>query len=308
MPDHISLKLLFIINPGSGKDNNIDYSAVIKDYFKAKPHTADIFVLPDDYSSDGIKKKIAGSKADRVIAVGGDGTVKLVAENLLGTGIPLGILPAGSANGLARELGIDTDPVKALHIIETGEQKKISLLKINDILCIHLSDIGFNAYVVKKFELDKKRGMWTYIKAAWKVLRDYEKMEVNITTDGNEIRRDAVMVVVANATKYGTGIMINPAGDLEDDLFEVIVVRKISLTEIFKMRFTHKRFHPKRTELFQTRSLKIKSRHRVHFQVDGEYLGRIKSLSATLLPGVLQVLTPAELNTKRSNELREKHR
>jgi diacylglycerol kinase (ATP) len=100
------------------------------------------------------------------------------------------------------------------------------------------------------------------------------------------------MVVIANGTKYGTGVLINPEGSLDDDLFEVIIVKKISFSEILKMRFTHRPFHPKKTELIATRSLKINSRHHVHFQVDGEYLGKTKIINASIIPQALRMLMP----------------
>jgi diacylglycerol kinase family enzyme len=199
--------------------------------------------------------------------------------------------------------------VKAIDIVLGEFSKKIHLVKINDQLCIHLSDIGFNAFVVKKFEDEGTRGMWGYTKAAWRVLWNHNRMQIDIAIEPPKegmpsnanakenikyIRRDAAMVVVANATKYGTGVLINPEGRLDDDLFEVIIVKKISFSEIFKMRFTHRPYHPDKTELITTRSLKINSRHHVHFQVDGEYLGKTKNINASIIPHTLRMLMPKE--------------
>jgi diacylglycerol kinase (ATP) len=277
MPVNI-LKLLFIINPGSGKKKN-DWGTIIPTFFEDKPSCAiDLFELPQDCDLSVVSKKIDDSKADIVVAVGGDGTVKLVAECLQKSNTAMGILPAGSANGMARELEIPDDPVKALEVLIGGTTKTIHLVKINDQLCIHLSDIGFNAFVVKKFEDAESRGMWGYVKAAVRVLWQHRKMRVRIQTDKEEVFRMAAMVVVANATQYGNGVVINPAGSLYDKKFEVIVIRKISFREIFKMRFTQKGFNPSKTEFFQTTALNIKSKHHAYFQVDGEVMGKIKKM------------------------------
>lgn len=292
MPDPRPLKLLFVINPGSGMAKALDYSSVIPEHFSQSSHHAELYIMPLKCSPEKIRSEIERVSADRVIAVGGDGTVKLVAQSVMDRNIPLAIIPAGSANGMAKELGIPTDVKEALEVIEKGTLKKIHVIKINDELCIHLSDIGFNAYVVKKFESEKKRGMWTYIKAAWKVLWHYDRMKVDLVIDGKGIRRTAAMVVVANATRYGTGVVINPAGDLSDDLFEVVIIKKVSFREIFKMRFTHKEYDPAKTELFQTHSIRIRSGHRVHFQVDGEYLGKTKTVEARIIPRALEVMVP----------------
>ena len=106
-------KLLFIINPGSG-NKKINWDKHIQDFFSSKPFDIELFELPEPCKPEILKSKIDKAKASRVVAVGGDGTVKLVAECLLKTDIPLAILPAGSANGMARELGLSDDPIACL--------------------------------------------------------------------------------------------------------------------------------------------------------------------------------------------------
>ena len=291
MNEATGLKLLFIINPGSG-NNHTDWHSEIRNYFKSTHHTIELFDLPEPCSTEKIKQKIEEYKPQRVIAVGGDGTVKLAAQCLMQTNIPLGILPAGSANGMAKELEIPGNAEDALEIVVNGTVKKIHLLKINDELCIHLSDIGFNAFVVKKFEASHKRGMLGYIQASWKVLWDKPFMQLEIQTDKAVIKREAAMIVLANATKYGSSALINPKGKLNDDLFEVIVVKKVSFKEIFKMMITHMPYDPAKTEVLQTGSLHIHAKKKVHFQVDGEYLGKINDIKADIITDAVNMIIP----------------
>ena len=89
-------------------------------------------------------------------------------------------------------------------------------------------------------------------------------------------------------------VVINPEGSLFDQLFEVVVIRKISFREILKMRFTQKNFNEKKTLMFQTSWLNIVSKHKAHFQVDGEYRGKIDRLQAEIVPNALQVIIAAE--------------
>jgi diacylglycerol kinase (ATP) len=290
-----SLKLLFIVNHRSGR-NNTDWKALIQKHFANLPHSAEIYELPENCAPEDIKQKIHASNPDRVIAVGGDGTLKLVAEIVAGTGLPLGIIPAGSANGMAKELGIPTDIEAALDVAVEGLVTKIDAIRVNGELCIHLSDIGFNAFIVKTFESMNKRGMWSYIKAAWYVLWRNRKMQVRIETDNEFVQREAQMIVLANASRYGTGAIINPEGRLNDGRFEIIVIRKISPGEIFKMMISHRPYDPSKTELFQTKAVTVKSRHKTHFQVDGEYLGKINTLEASILPNALSIIVPVENN------------
>lgn len=285
------VKILFIINPHSGH-TTLNRAEIIKAHFETAGIETELVEINDSCSKDFIRERINVFKPQRVAAVGGDGTVKLAAECLLDTNIPLGIVPAGSANGMAKELGIPTDLINALDLIIQGQVKKIHLVKINEQLCIHLSDIGFNAFVIKKFETERGRGMWGYIKASWKVLWQQPHMEVAININGQYIKRKAAMIVIANATKYGSGALINPSGKLDDEVFEVILVKKISLTEIYKMMVSHLAFDPTKTEVYQTASLEITSRRKAHFQVDGEYLGKINNLHAGILPAALQIVVP----------------
>jgi diacylglycerol kinase (ATP) len=284
------VRLMFVINAASG-NNSINYDEELTTCCKSRGLNNYTFIhLRKDADFATLKERLLAAKPDRVIAVGGDGTIRLLAEILKGTPIALGIIPGGSANGMAKELGIPLKVHDALEKAVSTEPRKIHLVIVNNKLCIHLSDIGFNAYVVKTFDKKGQRGMLGYLKAAWKVLWRHSRMKVVFSMNGRTVQRSAVMVVLANATRYGTGVRINPEGKLDDQLFEVVIVRKISLTELFKMSFTQMKLNPEKTEVFQTNELLIKSRKRVHFQVDGEYEGKVNEITATLMPDALNVI------------------
>jgi diacylglycerol kinase (ATP) len=285
------LKFLFIINPGSG-NSTIDWSAEIKNFFADSIHSTELYQLTKQCNLETIKEKIKLFSPDVVVAVGGDGTVKLVAECILKTKTRLGILPAGSANGLAKEFGISNDPTEALEVLLSGNSQKIHTVQINGQLCIHLSDVGLNAYVVKEFENQPVRGMWGYMMASLKVLWQNPLMQVTMKIAQKSIEMKAKMIVIANATKYGSGAIINPIGKLDDELFEVIVMKKISFSEIFKMVVSHKPYDSEKTEIFQTNELFINSVRKVHFQIDGEYLGKVKQVKALIVPNCLEVIVP----------------
>ena len=286
-------KLLFIVNPGSGS-HGTDYTALIKEFFQSRNDLYEIYNLPSNCSIPKIKEAISTSHATKVIAVGGDGTLRLVAKCLLNTDMPIGLIPAGSANGMARELGIPLDGNEALELVLNGVAKSIHAVIVNGELCIHLADIGYNAYVVKKFDDLPGRGMWGYAKAAWLAFWRQHKMEVVFKTDKEEVKSDAAMVVIANATMYGTGVKINPEGRLDDDFFEVILIKEYSVMEILKIRFTSLPFNPDKIEIFKTRDLSIRTRHRVHFQVDGEYMGKVNRIAAEIIPAALNIIVPVE--------------
>lgn len=283
-------KVLFVINPGSGNDQ-CDVELLIETYFKTRPEDSyAIYNLPNTIDKAELKRKIDQSGAKRIVATGGDGTIKLVAENLVHSEKLLGILPYGSANGMAKELGIPMDLSEAIEFSVTCNAKKIHLVEINGEICIHLADLGFNAYLVKKFDGLKIRGMLGYMKATFQALIRHERMQVELTFRNENIRSPAAMVAIANATSYGSGLKINPDGRLDDDLFEVILVKDYSYLEILRVWLSKGRFNPEKVEVFQTNALKIASERAEHFQIDGEYLGKKNTIAARLLPNALNII------------------
>ena len=288
-----SVKYLFVINPISGGKEKGEHEAAIKNYFQDDAEHLQFLILNGKNDAHQLAAKLIKLQPEKVIAVGGDGTVSLVAKHLLGTDIKMGIVPAGSANGMARELNIPIAINDALVIVEKGEAKPADVININEEICLHLSDIGLNARLIKYFEEGNTRGKWGYAKVALKALWRRHYMQLRIDVHGKRIRRNAFMVVLANASKYGTGAVINPHGDLYDGLFEVIIIRKLPLLELFKMWFNPRPFNPDNIEVLQAESVCINTSHRVHFQVDGEFIGKVKTVNADILKGQLQILVPA---------------
>jgi len=292
MPGKDLLKILFVINPVSG-GNKTDWEPLIREYFEKLDFTIEIFKLTGSNDSVQIKHLIEKSGPGKVVAVGGDGTVSLIAKILLRSDIALGILPAGSANGMATELGISPVPHLAMDVIINGTIKNADVIRINgDQISLHLSDIGLNARLIKNFDNGKIRGKLGYAKVVLKTLWKRTRMKVHIMIDGQEIVQDAEMVVIANASRYGTGAVINPEGNLYDGHFEVVIMRKLALSELFKMWFRFRPFDPAKMKVFPATSVTIQTTRKVHFQVDGEYMGKVDAVNAEILAGKLKLIVP----------------
>ena len=290
-----SLKILFVINPSSGAKSKKNWETITSKYFKSLPHTIEFFLLTGKNDATSLQYWIDKFKPNRVVAVGGDGTVSLVAQQLLNSSIAMGILPAGSANGMAKELQIPTTTEGAMDVIINGDIRCCDLICINDkTISLHLSDLGINAQLIKYFEEDNIRGKLGYAKLVFRVLMNKRLMYVTIKTDKEEIKTDAFMVVIANASKYGTGALINPEGNLHDGLFEIVIVRRLHFWSVLKTFLHFKRLNPKKVELLQAKSAIIKTTKKIHFQVDGEYLGKVDEVKADILPSSLNLLLPVK--------------
>jgi YegS/Rv2252/BmrU family lipid kinase len=292
MSETTSNTILFVVNPISGGKQKDDHQEAIKKYFAPLSHKIEFFLLDGKNDAHELEVCIEKVKPQIVVAVGGDGTVSLVAKKLLKTEMLLGIVAAGSANGMARELNIPLNIEEALNVIVKGFVKKADTIRINNEICMHLSDIGLNARLIKYFEEGNTRGKLGYAKVALKVLFRKQNIRVIIQAKDKTIKRDAFMVVLANASKYGTGAVINPDGNLYDGFFEVVIIRQLGIGTLLKTWLRPRSLDPKKIEVIKAQTVQIETHRKVHFQVDGEYLGKVRSVNAEILPGQLNILLP----------------
>jgi len=293
METSTKLNILFILNPISGGKRSLNWNEIIKNYFSSRQEKIEILELTGKGDEIMISKKIKTLSPEKVVAVGGDGTINIVAKQLLNSTIPLGILRGGSANGMATELKIPTDPSVALETILKGKTRKCDVIKINEKdISLHLSDLGLNARLVKYYDKSSIRGMWSYARLLIKILVEGRLMTAFIKTDEINMKVTAYMIVLANASKYGTGAVINPEGLVHDGEFELVIVRKISMIAFAKMFISNKPFDPEKVEIFQAKTAEISVRRPVHFQVDGEYKGKVENVSASIIPSALDFIIP----------------
>jgi YegS/Rv2252/BmrU family lipid kinase len=287
------LLFLFAINPASGGKGKNDWEVAIRNFFAQNEHQAELFHLDGETDDVALPQKIKEVKPDCVVAVGGDGTIKCVAEQLVDTGIPLGVLPAGSANGMARELNIPQDIDGSLNLLVNGQSRSVDCIDVNGELCIHLSDVGLNAQLIRYYQRNNLRGKLGYLKSVVKVLSQRRLLKVEINLGDQCVQRAAFMIVLANARMYGTGAVINPDGDPSDGKFEIVVFRRLTFWEIIKLFWRYQPFNTKNIEIFPATSISIETHKKTHFQVDGEYQGKVTEINAKIRPGALLMRLPA---------------
>lgn len=286
--------ILFILNPKSGGGKKTNWEAIIRKYFERYPqHHIEMIILAGREDAATIDDKIKKLSPEKIVAVGGDGTVSLVAQQLLHTAIPMGILRGGSANAMATDLKIPENNSAALDTILNGRIQKCDAIKINENeISIHLSDLGLNARIVKYFHQSAIHGMWGYARFFIKIILQAKPVVANISTDGREMKMKIFMIVIANAKKYGTGAIINPEGRIDDGKFELVVVRKISISDMIKMFLNSTQFNPKNVEIIQTTKAIISTKRKIDFQIDGEYDGKTNKVSAEIIPSALNIIVP----------------
>ncbi len=290
-------KILFVINPVSGDTNKQYLLEMIDKTFPKKSFQYIIYNTTGDNDKKQISKKIESFQPEIVAVAGGDGTCNLVAQIIKNTGLSLGIIPAGSANGLATELGIGTNIKEALKTIKKNTAKAIDVLSVNQkYISVHLCDLGFNARVVRRFEKENKRGFKGYIHAFF---REFSSVKANkfsfVVNRETQLQHKAYMVVLANAQKFGTGAIINPIGKLNDGIFELCIIKPFPVWFIFRLlvaSFLGNLHKIRYTKIIHCKHLEINNLQGEIFQVDGENIGSVKKITVEVIPKALQVIYP----------------
>jgi len=290
------LDILFIINPISGDNDKSEIKDTIRKYLSQHHYTLDFYYTTGENDAIKIGHLLDVKQIKKVVVVGGDGTCNMVGNLLLNKNIKMGIIPAGSANGLATELELPAKLEESLDCIVKGKSKKLDALKINkDYICLHLSDIGFNAKVIDRFEQGETRGMTGYANSFIGELVESKPSRFKLKYNEKEEVKTAFMIVIANATKFGTGAVINPKGKTDDSMFEIVVLnpqKVIHFLEMIVPFYTQKIHTLDFVDTYSCKKVIIENPERQNVQIDGENIGQPAEVTVEILPQALSVLVP----------------
>ena len=228
--------ITFIINPISGGVSpdaaraRAELASAIVD---GRGDPAEVFVTERQGHARELTKAAVARGARLVMAWGGDGTINEVASALAFGEVPLGIVPAGSGNGLARQLSIGAEPAAAIRRAIGAEPRRIDVGELEDRLFVNVAGIGFDAHVAWKFNdaARRRRGLVTYASIAGRALMNYEPATYTIRT-GLENERcapvRAVLITVANSPEFGNGAIIAPGAKIDDGELDLVVIEEHS--------------------------------------------------------------------------------
>lgn len=231
-----------------------------------------------------------------VIAAGGDGTLNEVVHGLAGSSTVLGVLPAGTMNVFAREMGIPFDSLeRALAIIDAGLVREVDLFSANGAPFVQMAGIGFDAQVIEEttWESKKMLGPLAYLLAAVKVLGEQPpKMEI-VCADGR--REEGVAVVAGNGSLYGGQFKLFRNADNQDSKLDVLVYKeagyRIVLDSLRGLAFGGVDLLES-TSYFQTEAFTVRANREVPVEVDGEWIGRFSEVRFVETASRLRVLAP----------------
>lgn len=258
----------------------------------------------EDDPGQGRAAEALDAGVDRVIVAGGDGTVRAVADGLAGSGTPLGIVPAGTANLLDYNLGLPRDEAGAIEVAVAGTTATIDLIKItiDEREPEHsavMAGAGLDAMIMDEVSADLKSSIGTaaYFVAASKALGRLP-MSVRITVDGHRIKhRKAMMVLIGNVGGIPPNLELIPGAEYDDGLLDVMVASPRRLRDWLKIivRLVIRRQRKDDAlELRRGKRVELVLKQPDSYQLDGDVAGEFTRMTAEIVPGALQVVLPTD--------------
>ena len=290
------MKILFVVNPISGGVNKEPFIKNAKSLCEKYGIDYRFFKTTGKEDSKHLEEVLSDYQPDKIASVGGDGTTLFTATVLLNSSIPMGIVPLGSANGMATELFVNPVPVEALKdIIMSEVVAGLDMLVVNDeFYTMHIGDVGINASIIEAYSKDKNRGMATYAKYFIEEMKQLKPFNFSISANGETVENSGLMVGICNARKYGTGVPLNLSGNPMDGKFEIVVVQNIDAQSLIKAGLSKfdEKFHDSQNGIvISTDEAEINFDQSRLLQLDGEVIGKFSKLNIKILKGAVKLIT-----------------
>lgn len=232
-----------------------------------------------------------------VVAVGGDGTVNEVAGALAGTGATLGILPAGSGNGLARHLGVHGSWSRALDFLAAGHTRPLDAGRADGHPFFTVAGLGFEALIAERFNQARRRGLAGYALILLRSLRAAEPRPVRIHAAGKTWDLHVLTLAVANASQYGGGARIAPLARTDDGLLDLCALPPLQRGNALSLTWrllTGRIASAPGVLCLRGADLLVERTGNGPLQTDGEVHSAGPAVRFTVAPGALRVLCPPE--------------
>ncbi|TJZ59778.1 diacylglycerol kinase family lipid kinase [Sphingobacterium olei] len=286
-------KILFVINPISGGKKKTSFNKQVLEVLDLQKFNPTFQQTTKPNHAFELGKTAVVENFDAVIAVGGDGTINELGSALVGTNVPLGIIPEGSGNGLALYLGIPLNETSAIRRINRFDIVEVDSGMINERPFFNIAGLGFDASVSDRFANDSTRGPIGYMRSVINVLSDYKPCRYTLTIDDVVYEREAFMISVANSPQYGNNAYIAPNASVSDGLLDVCIVHKFPMYILPMMiyhLFSKTADQSEYVEIIPGKIIKIERDSEGPVHVDGEPIQMEGILNISIKPSSLKII------------------
>ena len=230
-------RIALLVNPTSGKGRGARLLEPVAGRLRSSGVDVDVVTGRDaDEAFDRVRDRVAAG-LDGVVAVGGDGLVNIALQVVAGTDVPLGVVPAGSGNDIARALGLSLDdPVAAVDLVVRGTTRAVDLGRANGRWFAGVLGSGFDSMVNERANrMSWPSGRSRYNLAILAELRTFRPVPYELVLDGEPWTTEAMLVAVGNGSSYGGGMRVCPDARLDDGLLDITVLGPISKPEFLRV-------------------------------------------------------------------------
>ncbi len=285
----------FLVNPSSGRGagaRHLDRLRILASKYGAglavSRTASDLPMQAYRAAEDGV---------ERLIVVGGDGTMHFALQGLAGSDCALGVVPLGSGNDLAGSLGVPAKLDEAVERAITGPIRKIDLIRVGPMYSVSYLGVGFDSEVTRTANQVKHlRGPLIYAWSVIKTLATFKPPHLRVEHDGGVFEGKAMFAVAANLPRFGGGMRIAPEASIDDGLLDLVIVREISkvnLLRVFPKVYSGKHASHPAVEILRTRRAVLSIDRSMYLYGGGEPVRPMAPgdrVELEVLPGALAVV------------------
>jgi diacylglycerol kinase (ATP) len=288
-------EIALLVNPTSGKGRGARLAGPVAERLRESGARVDTVVGRDaDEAFDRVRDRVARG-VDAVVAVGGDGLVNMALQVVAATDVPLGVVPAGTGNDIARALGLNvTDPATVADLLVEGSVREVDLGRASGRWFGGVLGSGFDSMVNER----ANRMSWPHGRARYNVaivaeLRTFKPVPYTLELDGEPWETAAMLVAIGNGPSYGGGMRVCPDASLDDGMLDITVLGPISKPEFLRVfptvykgtHVTHPAVTVRRASLVHLHAEGVTA------YADGERVS-VLPLTIEAVPRALRVLAP----------------
>ncbi|KAF0971282.1 MULTISPECIES: diacylglycerol/lipid kinase family protein [Gordonia] len=274
------------------------------DLLRAQEIEVEVIVGEDMADAADLAGKAARGDTDVLAVAGGDGTIRLAVEASIGSGKPLAVIPAGSGNDFARNLGIPLDTAEAVKVILGGHRQPVDLGRVSfpdgrTALFATVAATGFDAAVTARaIDMRWPRGQARYTIAALLELIALRSRHYQVRVDDETVEADLIFAAIGNTTSYGGGMRITPTASVSDGLLDVTLAKnpprlaRPTLAGVFPKVFTGKHVDHPLVQTMRGSEVELYCDPPALVSVDGDLVGELPAVFEAV-PHAVEVFTPA---------------